>query len=559
MFFGDMPTSAVAYCRVSSAQQEERETIQNQIEFATNYCKLNNIELIHIYKDDGITGTLPLNERPAGQELLRDAKEGKFKLVLVFKLDRLGRATRVILNAVHELDSYGVKVRSMTEPFDTSDASGRFLLTILAGVADLERSNILQRMELGANRAAKTGKVMGGIPPYGYIVDKDGFLAPNKSPIPNINMSEVDVVRKIYSLCLGGQSTVNIADYLNNLGVPSFCKSRDVGKRKNETAKWRSTTVYRMLKSTTYKGINRYGKNRKETIERNVPAIIDIDTWDKAQQKLKENKVMMKGATVKKQYLLRGLMKCEHCGYAYSGAFTGERVYYVDIGRHNWRTHGREKPCFGKTIKRDWIENAVWESCLEYIRNPQLVVKSIEKRLSKSEIIEQDISCIRTRIHENAKEKQRLIELYKTGLISMEDVSVEFKKVEKEKESLDRELNKLSGQLRKDDLLSSVDTATNLLELLRKTVDVPDVPFEIKRTVVQTMIDKITVNSAYDDKVRITIHFSFGDKKLTDYKSKSVKKSNTSSSASPLVKALELQKVLYVPLPYQACGKRFPK
>ena len=559
MFFGDMPTSAVAYCRVSSAQQEERETIQNQIDFATNYCKLNNIELIHIYKDDGITGTLPLNERPAGQELLRDAKEDKFKLVLVFKLDRLGRATRVILNAVHELDSLGVKVRSMTEPFDTSDASGRFLLTILAGVADLERSNILQRMELGANRAAKAGKVMGGIPPYGYIVDKDGFLAPNESPIPNINMSEVDVVRKIYSLCLEGQSTVNIADYLNNLGVPSFCKSRDVGKRKNETAKWRSTTVYRMLKSTTYKGINRYGKNRKETIERNVPAIIDTDTWDKAQQKLKENKVMMKGATVKKQYLLRGLMKCEHCGYAYSGAFTGERVYYVDIGRHNWRTHGREKPCFGKTIKRDWIENAVWESCLEYIRNPQLVVKSIEKRLSKSEIIEQDISCIRTRIHENAKEKQRLIELYKTGLISMEDVSVEFKKVEKEKESLDRELNKLSGQLRKDDLLSSVDTATNLLELLRKTVDVPDVPFEIKRTVVQTMIDKITVNSAYDDKVRITIHFSFGDKKLTDYKSKSVKKSNTSSSASPLVKALELQKVLYVPLPYQACGKRFPK
>jgi SMC interacting uncharacterized protein involved in chromosome segregation len=141
----------------------------------------------------------------------------------------------------------------------------------------------------------------------------------------------------------------------------------------------------------------------------------------------------------------------------------------------------------------------------------------------------------------------------------MEDVSVEFKKVEKEKESLDRELNKLSGQLRKDDLLSSVDTATNLLELLRKTVDVPDVPFEIKRTVVQIMIDKITVNSAYDDKVRITIHFSFGDKKLTDYKSKSVKKSNTSSSASPLVKALELQKILYVPLPYQACGKRFPK
>jgi site-specific DNA recombinase len=175
MFFGDMPTSAVAYCRVSSAAQEERETIQNQIDFATNYCKLNNIELTHIYKDDGVTGTLPLDERPAGYEMLQDAKNGKFNLVLVFKLDRLGRATRVILNAVHDLDGYGVKVRSMTEPFDTSDASGRFLLTILAGVADLERSNILQRMELGANRAAKAGKYLGGLAPYGYKTNNEGF------------------------------------------------------------------------------------------------------------------------------------------------------------------------------------------------------------------------------------------------------------------------------------------------------------------------------------------------------------------------------------------------
>ena len=148
MFFGNAPKSAVAYVRVSSVAQEERQTIENQIEFAENYCKLNNIELQKVYRDDGVTGTLPLEERPAGYELLQDARKEKFSLVLLFKLDRLGRATRVILNAVHELDSLGVKVRSMTEPFDTSDASGRFLLTILAGVADLERSNILQRMEL---------------------------------------------------------------------------------------------------------------------------------------------------------------------------------------------------------------------------------------------------------------------------------------------------------------------------------------------------------------------------------------------------------------------------
>ena len=77
--------------------------------------------------------------------------------LLVYKLDRLGRATRVILNAIYDLEKYGVKLKSMTEPFDTGDASGRFLLTILTGVADLERSNILE------------GIWLGGIVPYEYF------------------------------------------------------------------------------------------------------------------------------------------------------------------------------------------------------------------------------------------------------------------------------------------------------------------------------------------------------------------------------------------------------
>ena len=147
MFNTELPKKAAVYCRVSSEAQQERQTIETQVEFAHKYCDLNGIEITTIYRDDGITGTLPMQDRPAGGQLLEDAKEGHFDLLLIFKLDRLGRSTRVILNAVHDLDGMGVLVRSMTEPFDTSDASGRFLLTILAGVADLERSNILQRME----------------------------------------------------------------------------------------------------------------------------------------------------------------------------------------------------------------------------------------------------------------------------------------------------------------------------------------------------------------------------------------------------------------------------
>jgi site-specific DNA recombinase len=511
MFFDNTPTSAVAYCRVSSAQQEERETIQNQIDFAANYCKLNNIELTHIYKDDGITGTLPLNERPAGQELLQDAKNGKFTLVLVFKLDRLGRATRVILNAIHDLDSYGVKVRSMTEPFDTSDASGRFLLTILAGVADLERSNILQRMELGTARAAKEGKYLGGNTPYGYRVDKDGYFEPNHDIIPNINMSEVDVIQLIYDTALEGVSTVKIADRLNALGVPTLYTLRK-RKSKKPNLKWLGSTVYRILKSTTYKGIHCFAKKSKH-IEREVPPIISAEKWDKVQEFLSSNQVKIKGNHIKRNYLLRGIIKCEHCGRAYTGLNKGKHSYYTDNGRFHYNVYGMDTKCFGKTIRQEVVEDVVWESCLEYIRNPKLIVKPIQKEIDQSDKVKKEIALVHAKIASNDTENQRLIDLYKAGLIDLQAVSGEFEKVKDEKAFLQSELDKLEKQLHGYDFIEQVDEAIDLLELLRQKVDAPDVSFEVKRAVVETMISKITVNSSSEKGVFITIYFRFGDKK----------------------------------------------
>ena len=506
MFFGDMPKKAVAYCRVSSAAQEERETIQNQIDFAKNYCKLNNIELTHIYKDDGVTGTLPIDERPAGIELLKDAKDSKFTLLLVFKLDRLGRATRVILNAVHELDSLGVKVRSMTEPFDTSDASGRFLLTILAGVADLERSNILQRMELGATRAAKQGKYMGGLPPYGYTVDNEGYLIPNTEPIGDTGMTEVDVVRMIYNLCVEGNSTLQITERLIAMGIPSFCSSRDVGKRTNKSSKWRPTTVYRIIKSTTYKGTNYYGKNRDSTISRSVPPIVSDEVWQQAQEVLTSNKVRIKG-NVKRHYLLRGLLKCAHCGYSFSGAFTGKYVYYSDIGRYAWRAHRLEKPCIGKTLQQKWVEETVWESCMTYIRDPQLVVKSAKNR-DNSEELEKEIALIRTKIAHNGVENQRLIDLYKAGLISLEAVTGEFEKVKAEKDMLQKQIDQLEHNLRVEKDMHDVSSTVSDLEQMQQLLESPTLDFDVKKTVVDTMIDKIIVDSIAET---ITIYFVFGE------------------------------------------------
>src|SRR5687768_16137029 len=79
------------YLRVSSEEQRNRETIEIQSEFLEQYCRLYELEVAHIYEDDGLSGTIPLHERPGGRRLLEDARARKFDAVLVYKLDRLGR------------------------------------------------------------------------------------------------------------------------------------------------------------------------------------------------------------------------------------------------------------------------------------------------------------------------------------------------------------------------------------------------------------------------------------------------------------------------------------
>ena len=146
------------YTRVSTEDQANRNTIENQVTFAEKYCDLHELDIFKIYKEKGISGTIPLNERVQGKKLIEDAKNKDFDTLLVYKLDRLGRSARVTLNSIYELEGYGLKIKSMTEPFDTSNPSARFMITMLAGVADLERETILERMWHGANRAAREGR-----------------------------------------------------------------------------------------------------------------------------------------------------------------------------------------------------------------------------------------------------------------------------------------------------------------------------------------------------------------------------------------------------------------
>ncbi len=527
MFDFEAPQKAAVYCRVSSEVQQERQTIESQVEFAQKYCDLNSIAITKIYRDDGITGTLPLQDRPAGAELLADAKDGQFQLVLIFKLDRLGRSTRVILNAVHDLDAMDIKVRSMTEPFDTSNASGRFLLTILAGVADLERSNILQRMDLGATRAAKEGKWLGGIVPYGYIKNDAGYLEPNETKIPGTDMSEVDVVRMMYHMCADeGASTLKISDHLNALGIPPAWVAHNLGgKRRNNTSgMWGPSRILRILRASTYKGIHEYGKRSqrgRETISRQVPVIIDTETWEKAQVVLKRNKIdAMKNA--KNQYLLKSIIKCELCGSTYRGNAPSKSCkdgYYSCGGRANYRRMNREK-CQGMSINMKWLDNFVWFNCMRYINNPQLVVDSIEAAAADIDVDGKTEKQLRGRLAELDEDHERMLDLYRQKIIGLDDLTAQLDKIKKDRAAVEEELMRLMAKKSASEIFNSKETALDMLELLQKNLKQAEITFELKQAVIRTMVDKVTVltdTSGAKPRARITIHYKFYDTTPTDF------------------------------------------
>ncbi len=500
------------YARVSSEDQQERETIQTQVDFANKYCDLHKFEIGDWYKDDGVSGKIPLEERPDGSRLIEKAKAGKVKLVLIYNIKRLGRTARDILNSVYKLEQYGVKIRSMTEPFDTGDPHGRFILTVLAGVAELDRETMLETMWHGANRAARKGKWLGGIVPYGYYVNEERFLEISEEPLTGKpDMTEASVVRLIFNLIAHQKyTTFQVADYFNALTIPpSYTKDgRKVkkGKRKESTSGvWTPGRIGSMIKNTTYKGIHVYGKRSKkdrELIERTMPAIVDEETWNLAQQVLKDNQLeSMKNA--KRNYLLRGLIKCGICGQTYHGtAYTGaqrkSQSYYVCGGKTSYRGKLLGK-CNSKNLPAEWIENNIWNECVDFINNPgdtlQELTAGMEEQQSQKVELSAERALVIQSLQDKESEKQGILDLFRKKIISASDVERQLNEIINEKCVLEQRIKDLNEAIETEFYtVQHFDTAESLLiDLKNKLVDNP--PFEVKREIVRVLVREIIVST----------------------------------------------------------------
>lgn len=156
------------YLRVSTEDQvKEGYSLEVQREYLEAFAEREEVEASKIYQDDSISGYS--TERPALKALLKDAKDRKFDLVLVYKIDRFSRNLKDLLNLVDELSSYSVGFKSATESFDTTTSAGKLMFQQLGSFAEFERNRIAERVFPGMIKGVQQGNWQGArYSPYRY-------------------------------------------------------------------------------------------------------------------------------------------------------------------------------------------------------------------------------------------------------------------------------------------------------------------------------------------------------------------------------------------------------
>lgn len=506
------------YLRVSTEEQRERQSIATQRDFAERYCSLHELDVHRYYADDGVSGTILLEERPEGRRILLDARQRKFDQLLVYKLDRLGRDTRLILNAVAELERLGVRIRSMTEEFDTATATGRLMLTMLSGFAAHEREVIRERSIAGTNRLAEAGAWLGGIVPYGYRKEgkrREARLVISEDPIAGLNLSEAEVIRSIYRMTsTEKKSCRRIADYLNQLGVPCAYIRDDRlllrGKRKETTSGiWRPGRVRNLIVSATYMGLHQYGKRSKNAnrvpISREVPAIVTREVWMDAQQVLKSNYVFGK-RNAKNRYLLRGLMKCGLCNLTYIGLAScrpnGTReLYYRCNAKHGTRgIYGATgQRCPSKDLNGRYIEALIWSEVEGFLQNPGTVLNQLRERMAleteDSGRWKQRLDGLQQLLKKKGSERDRILALFRRGRITEVDLDKQLDQIQKEEDSLKAQMQEVTDRVRTADLgAMRLSSAEVLLDRLRSRLE-RSVSWEMKRQLIEKLVGSITIDT----------------------------------------------------------------
>jgi site-specific DNA recombinase len=178
---------AIGYIRVSTEDQaKEGVSLDNQESKIKSYASLNDLDLIEVIRDEGVSGKSL--DREGMTRLLDMVDNGEVDTVIVYKLDRLSRKTIDTLNLIETFETKGIAFHSISEKIDTKSATGKFFLTIISAIAQMERDVISERTIDALNHKKSKKEWMGRIP-YGFKIE-DNFLVEDPEQIKSIQKAK---------------------------------------------------------------------------------------------------------------------------------------------------------------------------------------------------------------------------------------------------------------------------------------------------------------------------------------------------------------------------------
>ena len=415
------------YTRVSTAIQVDGYSLDAQKNRMRTFAEFNNYEIAGEYEDAGKSGK-SVEGRPAFSQMIKDITNGKDNVafVLVFKLSRFGRNAADVLSTLQIMQDFDVNLICVEDGIDSSKDSGKLMISVLSAVAEIERDNIrVQTME-GRIQKAREGKWNGGIPPYGYKLEKGNLI---------VVEDEAKAIQIIFDKYVNTELGINgIARYLQRLGYKK--KIGRIGKNEFFSTSFIKSALHNPVycgkiafgrrKTTKVHGTrNEYKRvNQKDyyLFDGNHTAIIDYETWSMAQAKLDmyANKYMRnKEGKNGKNHLLTGLLKCPECGapmyhnIARKKKKNGDlyKDYYYYACKHRYGLNGH-KCEYNKQIKAELLESAVEEIIIKLVRKPEFaeIMKSrINSKVDTTEV-DMEISNLESELRRVLSMKTKLIE-----------------------------------------------------------------------------------------------------------------------------------------------------
>lgn len=371
----------VIYARYSSDRQNEQ-SIDGQVDVCRKWAENNDIEVIGIYPDEALTGRT--DARPNFQRMIKDAKNGRFDYVIVYKLDRFARNRYDSAIYKAQLKKFNVRIVSAMENI-ADGPEGIILESVLEGMAEYYSANLSQNVLRGMHQRAELGKYMGGTVPLGYKIDKDkNFVIDNDTAF---------IVKRIYEMYAGGSTVKEICEELNAAGYKS-----STGKP------FSYNSLHRLLANEKY--IGKY-ECLGVVLDGAIPRIVDDATFDIVQQRVKHNKRAPASAKANTTFYLTGKLFCGKCGSNMVGdsgtSCTGAtHSYYSCIEKK--RRHG----CTKKSVQKDYLEKFITDITVDEILTDENI-ECISKRAFELYETERNDKSELTALNNTLREVQKII------------------------------------------------------------------------------------------------------------------------------------------------------